>query len=140
MVAVVKDLGFFGLYKGATATLLRDVPFSFIFFPLYSNVKRLFQDSNGNNSFQSILASGAIAGSCSAGITTPIDVAKTRLQVPGAVKKNPLLVIRDIAVAEGPGALFKGVAPRMATVGSLFSISLLAFEAQKKLFLTGKLF
>lgn len=32
---VVKELGLFGLYKGARACLLRDVPFSAIYFPAY---------------------------------------------------------------------------------------------------------
>lgn len=37
--SVVKDLGLFGLYKGAKACLLRDVPFSAIYFPAYAHVK-----------------------------------------------------------------------------------------------------
>ncbi len=138
-MGVVKELGFFGLYKGASACLLRDVPFSFVFFPMYSNMKKMLADKEGNNSFLSILSAGAIAGACAAGFTTPVDVAKTRLQVPGAVKKNPLVLIKEIAAKEGTGALFKGVIPRMTLVGSLFSISLLAFETQKRIYLTGSL-
>lgn len=45
--SVVKDLGFFGLYKGARACLLRDVPFSAIYFPAYAHTKQKFADENG---------------------------------------------------------------------------------------------
>lgn len=38
-IYVVKELGLFGLYKGARACLLRDVPFSAIYFPAYAHVK-----------------------------------------------------------------------------------------------------
>lgn len=45
--AVVRELGLFGLYKGARACLLRDVPFSAIYFPAYAHVKAKFADENG---------------------------------------------------------------------------------------------
>ena len=38
-VTIVKELGFLGLYKGASACLLRDVPFSAIYFPAYASAK-----------------------------------------------------------------------------------------------------
>jgi len=38
-VHVLKELGIFGIYRGFSATLLRDVPFCSIFFALYSNLK-----------------------------------------------------------------------------------------------------
>lgn len=38
-LSVVKDLGLLGLYKGARACLLRDVPFSAIYFPTYAHTK-----------------------------------------------------------------------------------------------------
>uniref|UniRef100_A0A1B0BUR3 Calcium-binding mitochondrial carrier protein Aralar1 n=1 Tax=Glossina palpalis gambiensis TaxID=67801 RepID=A0A1B0BUR3_9MUSC len=48
-LAVVRDLGLFGLYKGARACLLRDVPFSAIYFPTYAHTKALFADEDGYN-------------------------------------------------------------------------------------------
>lgn len=62
---VVKELGLLGLYKGsflnkfakfliklllflgARACLLRDVPFSAIYFPAYAHTKALFADEDG---------------------------------------------------------------------------------------------
>ena len=36
---IVKSLGLVGLYKGAAACLLRDIPFSGIYFPVYAHFK-----------------------------------------------------------------------------------------------------
>lgn len=37
---IVRHLGLLGLYKGASACLLRDIPFSGIYFPVYAHLKK----------------------------------------------------------------------------------------------------
>ena len=37
---IVRQLGLVGLYRGAAACLLRDIPFSAIYFPAYAHLKR----------------------------------------------------------------------------------------------------
>lgn len=44
---VVKELGLFGLYKGAKACLLRDIPFSAIYFSAYAHTKASMADEDG---------------------------------------------------------------------------------------------
>lgn len=39
IVAVAREVGFRGMYTGAGACLLRDVPFSAIYFSVYANLK-----------------------------------------------------------------------------------------------------
>merc|ERR1712194_233827 len=50
-LSIVKELGFVGLYKGAAACLIRDIPFSAIYFPAYAALKRwivmLKSENNG---------------------------------------------------------------------------------------------
>eukprot|EP01035_Chromulina_nebulosa_P018922 gene18922-24726_t len=77
-IEVIRSLGIRGLYSGTLATLLRDVPFSVLFFPSYANLKLLVADNNGNNSFASTLFAGGLAGAIAAGAVTPTDVIKTR--------------------------------------------------------------
>ena len=71
-----------GLYKGAPACFLRDIPFSGIYFPVYAASKRWLTDEETQKTSPfSLLAAGAIAGVPAAFLTTPADVVKTRLQV-----------------------------------------------------------
>ena len=69
------------LLQGARACLLRDIPFSAIYFPAYAHLKPQFADDTGYNSPLSLLTAGAIAGMPAASLVTPADVIKTRLQV-----------------------------------------------------------
>jgi solute carrier family 25 aspartate/glutamate transporter 12/13 len=41
-IEIVRQLGLLGLYKGVGACLLRDIPFSAIFFPAYAHLKKDF--------------------------------------------------------------------------------------------------
>jgi Mitochondrial carrier protein len=79
---VVRKLGLKGMYKGTAATLARDVPFSFIFFPLVAAVKGLATPlADGTAPFYAVFGSGVVAGAVAAAAVTPMDVVKTRLQV-----------------------------------------------------------
>jgi solute carrier family 25 aspartate/glutamate transporter 12/13 len=126
---VARGLGLRGLYKGIAATWLRDVPFSIVFFPLFANLKMAF---DGSNSMFGLFCAGALAGSSAAGVVTPCDVVKTRLQVAGSTYTGVGDAFSRILKEEGPAALFKGVAPRMIVQAPLFGITLTAFDLQKK--------
>lgn len=128
---VVNHLGLRGLYKGTAATLMRDVPFSAVFFPLYANMKQWVGGEDAG--IGATLLAGCASGAFASGLCTPADVIKTRLQVHGGMQKYGGIAgcFRTIVEKEGVGALFKGVGPRMAVVAPLFGISLLAFEVQK---------
>lgn len=114
---VVKELGLFGLYKGARACLLRDVPFSAIYFPAYAHTKAKFADEDGYNHPLSLLAAGAIAGVPAASLVTPADVIKTRLQVAArsgqTTYSGVIDATRKIMREEGPRAFWKGTAGRL---------------------------
>ena len=60
----MRALGLTGLYKGAAACLLRDIPFSAIYFPAYNHMKRdVFREGyNGKKlGFLETLVSAAVA-------------------------------------------------------------------------------
>lgn len=109
---VVRELGFRGLYKGARACFLRDIPFSAIYFPAYAHMKKRFADEHGYNDPKSLFFAGLLAGIPAAGLCTPADVVKTRLQVQarkGQTKYNGLTdAFKKIYVEEGWKAFWKG--------------------------------
>jgi len=135
---VVRDLGFFGLYKGARACLLRDIPFSAIYFPAYAHLKPKFADDTGYNSPLSLLVAGAIAGCPAASLVTPADVIKTRLQVvarEGQTSYNGLLdATRKIYAEEGFRAFWKGAVARMCRSSPQFGVTLVTYELLQRTF------
>lgn len=135
--AIFNELGVAGCYKGTASTLLRDVPFSLIFFPLYANIVNMMKDENGNASLLSQLFAGSIAGAVGSGAVTPFDVIKTRLQMKGGITMYGGIVgaFNTIRKEEGWVALRRGAIPRMCVVGPLFGITLLAYELQKQYYM-----
>ncbi|KAF2894245.1 hypothetical protein ILUMI_11928 [Ignelater luminosus] len=120
--ATVKELGLFGLYKGARACLLRDVPFSAIYFPAYAHTKVKLADENGYNHPLTLLVAGAIAGIPAASLVTPADVIKTRLQVVARAGQTTYTGVLDAArkiyMEEGVRAFWKGsIGKYIITVG-----------------------
>ena len=80
-----------------------------VFFPLFANLKTAF---DGNNSMLGLFCAGALAGSSAAGVVTPCDVVKTRLQVAGSTYTGVGDAFTRILREEGAAALFKGVQVR----------------------------
>ncbi|CAJ1934819.1 unnamed protein product [Cylindrotheca closterium] len=138
---VAADLGFSGLYKGAQACLLRDIPFGAIYFPAYAVCKDYLADlegTQGSVSASQILLAGTLAGIPASFLTTPADVVKTRLQVtprPGdSVYTGIGDCVRKMYATEGPTAFFKGSLFRCARISPQFGISLLCYEHLSKFF------
>jgi len=131
-VSIVRELGFFGLYKGSGACLLRDIPFSAIYFPTYAKMKSVLSDEGGHLRPQDLLVAGAIAGIPAASLTTPADVIKTRLQVEARKGDATYSGIRDCFIkvmsAEGPTAFLKGCLARVFRSSPQFGVTLLSYE------------
>lgn len=114
---------FGGLYRGYGITLLREIPFAMIQFPIYEYLKSYWahrwRDGVAVNPIQAA-ACGSFGGAIAAAVTTPLDVVKTRLML-GADKDGKVYegvgdVIRRTA-AEHPNrklaVFFSGVQPRV---------------------------
>ncbi|KAH3912278.1 hypothetical protein HBI56_005620 [Parastagonospora nodorum] len=135
---IVKNLGLVGLYKGASACLLRDVPFSAIYFPSYSHLKKDFFGESPQKSLGVVqmLTAGAIAGMPAAYLTTPCDVIKTRLQVEarkGEVSYNGLRhAAQTIYRQEGFKAFFKGGPARIMRSSPQFGFTLAGYEVLQR--------
>ena len=133
---VISDLGLRGLYKGSKACMMRDIPFSAIYFPIYSNIRSKLENNNGEITGFNQILSGTVAGFVAAGITTPADVVKTRLQVkplPNQIHYDGVIdCYRKIIKHEGARSLFKGIGPRVFRSAPQFGVTLYFYEMFKK--------
>ncbi|KAE8622846.1 hypothetical protein XENTR_v10005412 [Xenopus tropicalis] len=126
---LLRTEGIKGLYKGLGATLLRDVPFSVIYFPLFANLNKLGKASSDDKApFLYSFTAGCIAGSTAAVAVSPCDVIKTRLQSlsKGANEETYSGIVncaRKIWMKEGPSAFFKGAGCRALVIAPLFGIA-----------------
>lgn len=140
--AIVRQLGLAGLYKGAGACLLRDIPFSAIYFTTYAHTKTglfgegtVVNEATGERKRLSpleLLLAGALAGMPAAYLATPADVIKTRLQVVARTGQQTydgiVDAFRKILTEEGPRAFFKGGLFRMLRSSPQFGVTLLSYE------------
>jgi len=126
------------LWRGLGPTLMRDVPFSGLYWAGYETSKRAFA-REGLSGPQIAFASGAISGTTAALLTSPWDVMKTRRQavsMQGASTTNatfPLML--HIIRTEGLPALYAGILPRVVKIAPACGIMIACFEGIGK-FLT----
>ncbi|WFD17937.1 Carrier protein, mitochondrial [Malassezia caprae] len=142
LVEEVQTHGVSVLWRGLSATLWRDVPFSAIYFTGYEAGKVLLtgggfgesQTSTFWHEFGSSFIVGAVSGSIAAMCTHPFDLVKTRLQAEQTQAGNSLFrVLQQIAARDGAKGLFRGLSPRLAKVAPACGIMIGAFEGVSRL-------
>lgn len=127
-----------GLYRGFFSTVLRDIPFSALQFPIWERLKlnHFKRNKRPANVIESAYY-GAIAGAIAAFLTTPLDVAKTRIML--ADKSDSLAsgkiskAIKEIFVDKGIRGLFAGVVPRCIWISVGAALFLGSYEQTIKL-------
>ncbi len=121
------------LWQGTTITLLRDVPFSTLYWTLFDvlstrlhHVPFLQQHSLTQN-----FISGFCAGSLAAAVTTPMDVIKSNIQQLNG-KNRIHFVARQIYEQEGMSGFFKGITPRVVRAAPSCAIMISTYELLKQ--------
>ncbi|EDV92849.1 S-adenosylmethionine mitochondrial carrier protein homolog [Drosophila grimshawi] len=116
-----------GIYRGFGSTIMREIPFSLIQFPLWEYLKRQWTPMTGYGSTPLTVAlCGAVAGGISAALTTPLDVVKTRIMLAdresATRRRNIPSILHGIYMERGLSGLFAGVVPRVLwiTLGGAF--------------------
>ncbi|MBN3305620.1 S2540 protein, partial [Amia calva] len=137
--------GWLSLWRGWGPTLLRDVPFSAMYWYNYEWGKAWLCERYGTKeaSVTMTFAAGAASGSIAAIVTLPFDVVKTRRQVElgeqeamnlSAKSSTTLQVMRRIVAENGAGGLFAGFLPRLIKVAPACAIMISTYEFGKAFF------
>ncbi|CAD7092496.1 unnamed protein product [Hermetia illucens] len=134
---IVKQEGFSGIYKGVTATILKQGSNQAIRFYVMESLKDLYKGDDPNKNVPKVVvgAFGAVAGAASVFGNTPIDVVKTRMQGLEAAKyKNTMDCALKIWKNEGPFAFYKGTVPRLSRVCLDVAITFMIYDSFMDLF------
>lgn len=143
---LVKLEGFLSLWRGLGPTLLRDVPFSSIYWANYEFMKQKLNQRKPTLQFS--LLAGAVSGSIAAVATLPFDVAKTHRQIelgerdliePAKSRSSndahrTTQVLKKIYRQNGISGLFSGIVPRVIKVAPSCAIMISCYEFGKQFF------
>ncbi|KAI2617400.1 mitochondrial carrier [Hypoxylon sp. NC1633] len=108
------------LYRGWGITVMREVPFTVIQFPLWE--AGVVEVSAGESALY-----GSVSGAVAAGITTPLDVLKTRVML-SREKEKVFTVLRDLLKSHGIQPFFAGIGPRIMWISAGGAIFLGSYQ------------
>jgi len=148
---ISKNEGMRGIYKGYGATLLSYGPFSAFYFLFYEYFKKNAMDYYNNKNengkqkeitenilpFHLVVATSAAAGSIASWITSPLDMAKLRLQVQrGGLSdtkyRNIGHGLAEIYKEGGLRLMWRGAGARVAFHAPSTALTITTFEQVKK--------
>jgi len=107
------------MYRGWNITVMREVPFTVIQFPLWEGLKEWRRRKTGKEGITATESGlfGSVSGAVAAGVTTPLDVLKTRMMLSRERIPVGVLLVR-ILRESGPRAFFAGMGPRILWISA----------------------
>ncbi|EGB05281.1 hypothetical protein AURANDRAFT_15075, partial [Aureococcus anophagefferens] len=122
---ILAEKGLAGFYKGAVATITRDVMWNSLSFSIF----RLLLDYANTSNPKAQYSLGIAAGWLAALATHPFDVAKTRVMTSsGDLTVGLFAQLAGLVEAEGWQVLLSGLVPRLLYLGPLASLVLATNE------------
>ncbi|KAK4222058.1 putative mitochondrial carrier protein PET8 [Podospora fimiseda] len=126
------------LYRGWGITVMREVPFTVIQFPIWEGLKKWGRQRKAKNEGNGLFGGdikggkevsagesalyGSLAGGFAAAVTTPLDVLKTRVML-SAEKQGVMGIVKGILKENGVRTFFAGIGPRVMWIsigGAIF--------------------
>ncbi|XP_043503599.1 mitochondrial 2-oxodicarboxylate carrier isoform X2 [Polistes fuscatus] len=123
--------GLNGLYRGLSATIMRNAVFNSFYFGFYHSVKNYIPvKKDPLLEFGTKVGLGFVSGTVASCLNIPFDVAKSRIQGPqGNIQyKGTLNTICIIYKNEGFKALYKGLLPKVLRLGPGGAIMLVVYD------------
>lgn len=126
-LAIGKQEGLGGYWKGNLPQVLRVVPYSAAQLYSYEVFKRLFQDERGELSVHRRLLAGACAGMTATILTHPLDTLRLRIAVDPACRTIGGAVA--VLLREGSGAAFyRGLGASMLGIAPYMGLELACYD------------
>ncbi|KAI1656492.1 mitochondrial carrier [Daldinia decipiens] len=132
-----RDIGLAGvwreLYRGWGITVMREVPFTVIQFPLWEALKGWGRRRKGLGSGNVEVGAGesalygSVSGAVAAGVTTPLDVLKTRIML-SKERESVFVVLKDLLSSHGIRPFFAGIGPRVMWISAGGAIFLGSYQ------------
>lgn len=135
LVRCYRNEGFFSLWRGNSATLVRIVPYAAIQYASHEQWKHLLNPSNERNlpPLRRYMA-GSLAGATASSLTYPLDMARARMAVTQKQTYNGLVeVFMKTYRNEGLRALYRGFTPTIFGVIPYAGTSFFTYETLKKI-------
>lgn len=140
----VSEDGWISLWRGWAPTVLRDVPFSAMYWYNYEVLKKWLCEKFGvyEPTFMINFTSGALSGSFAAVVTLPFDVVKTQKQIQLwmyqchkiSVPTSTWAIMKNIVAKNGFSGLFTGLIPRLVKIAPACAIMISTYEFGKDFF------
>lgn len=136
---VVRNEGLSSLWRGVSLTATRQGTNQAANFTTYSFLKKKIQRYRSQKGVEGPLptcvtgAIGLFSGAMGPLCNAPIDTVKTRLQNAGSHGDRRILgIVTKLIRQEGPGALYKGLMPRVMRVAPGQAVTFMAYEFFKR--------
>lgn len=139
---IIATEGIRGLYKGLTASLMREGSYSTIRIGAYEPMKELLgADDPAHTSLYIKVVAGAITGAFGSAIANPTDLVKVRLQAENKVKRYSSTVGAFVTIVknEGIAGLWRGVGPTVKRAALLTATQIPSYDHSKHLILNAGL-
>ncbi|XP_065847470.1 protein MITOFERRINLIKE 1, chloroplastic [Euphorbia lathyris] len=139
LLKILEKDGILGLYAGYSATLLRNLPAGVLSYSSFEYLKAAVMRKTKKSHLEPVesVICGALAGSISASITTPLDVIKTRLmtqvnkEVSAAMYGGVSETVKQILKEEGWVGFRRGMGPRVLHSACFSALGYFAFETAR---------
>lgn len=133
LMAQVQRGGARSLWQGSSANIMRDVPFSAIYWCIVELVRDAVapkqQQSNSSRDFGTNALAAVSGGAVATLATHPMDVAKTLMQTSVQRPLGLRATLSGVVAQKGYSALWVGLFPRLMKVAPSCAIALTTFEA-----------
>jgi solute carrier family 25 phosphate transporter 23/24/25/41 len=141
---MIATRGWSGLYSGVWPTVFGCIPYSGVQFLVYDALQRSYIKRYNNNhkaSFGVTFLCGLVSSSVGMTVSYPLMVVRTRLQVQGMCRNQPLLYsgvsdcFQKIWRQDGARGLMKGVVPNLLKAAPAAAVNLAMYEQTKNFLL-----